>query len=132
MCGEMFGGLGVDVIKVEPPGGEPARAPGPFYHDERHPHRSLHRFALNTSKHGITLDLESADGRALVKDLVRTAHVISESFPPGYLAGLGLGYDDLARVNPAIIVTSITGFGQNGPYAHPSRGHDRHRAARSG
>src|SRR6266542_2556460 len=75
-------------------------------------------FALNTSKRGVTLDLETEDGRELFKALVRTTDFVIESFPPGYLAGLGLGYDDLARINPSIIVTSITAFGQTGPYAH--------------
>ncbi len=118
MCGKMLGDLGADVIKVEPPGGDPARALGPFYRDERHPDRSLYWFALNTSKRGVTLNLELAEGRELFKALVRTAHFVIESFPPGYLAELGLGYEDLARINPAIILTSISGFGQTGPYAH--------------
>jgi benzylsuccinate CoA-transferase BbsE subunit len=118
MCGKMLGDLGADVIKVEPPGGDPARALGPFYHDERHPDRSLYWFALNTSKRGVTLDLEKPDGRALFAALVRTADFVIESFPPGYLNGLKLGYDDLARINPAIVMTSITAFGQTGPYAH--------------
>ena len=118
MCGKMLGDLGADVIKVEPPGGDPARRLGPFYHDAPHPDRSLYWFALNTSKRGITLDLEAAEGRELFRALVRTAHFVIEGFPPGYLAGLGLGYDDLARINPAIIVTSISPFGQTGPYAH--------------
>ena len=115
--GKILGDLGADVIKVEPPGGEPSRRDGPFYHDERDPNKNLNWFALNTSKRGITLDLEQQEGREIFKELVRSAHFVIETFQPGHLARLGLGYDDLAAINPGIIVTSITPFGQTGPYA---------------
>ena len=116
-CGKLLADLGADVIKIEPPGGDPARRVGPFYHDEPDVEKSLSFFYLNTSKRGITLNLELSDGRELFRRLVRTADVVVESFPPGYLDGLGLGYQGLCQIRPDIILTSITGFGQWGPHA---------------
>ncbi|MBI3040889.1 MAG: CoA transferase, partial [Chloroflexi bacterium] len=116
LCGKLLGDLGADVIKVERPGGDPARKIGPFYHDEADPEKSLFWFAFNTSKRGITLDIESAAGQAIFKQLVKTADFVIESFPPGYMDKLGLGYSILEQVNPGIIMVSITPFGQTGPY----------------
>jgi len=116
LCGKLLGDLGADVIKVERPGGDATRNIGPFYHDEPDPERSLLWFALNTSKRGITLDIETADGQALFRRLVKTADFVIESFPPGYLDGLGLGYAELEKVNPGIVLVSITPFGQTGPH----------------
>jgi benzylsuccinate CoA-transferase BbsE subunit len=116
-CSKLLADLGADVIKVEPPGGDVARRIGPFYHDEPDPEKSLSYFFLNTSKRSVTLNLEEADGRALFRRLVPTADVVVESFAPGYLAGLGLGYDGLAKIRTDVIVASITGFGQWGPHA---------------
>ncbi|GAJ12047.1 unnamed protein product, partial [marine sediment metagenome] len=115
-CGKLLGDLGADVIKIERPGGDPARRIGPFYHDEPDPERSLFWFALNTSKRGITLDIESADGQEILKKLVKSADFVIESFPPGYLDKLGLSYSALEKLNPGIIMVSITPFGQTGPY----------------
>jgi len=117
-CGKLLGDLGADVIKVEPPGGDPARNIGPFYGDEPHPERSLLWFAWNTSKRSITLNLELPDGQEIFLRLVATAHFLVESYPPGYLARLGLGYEALAQLNPALVMVSITPYGQTGPYAH--------------
>ncbi len=116
LCGKILGDMGADVIKVEKPGGDPARSIGPFYHDEPHPEKSLFWFALNTSKRGITLDIETTDGRELFKELVKTTDFVIESFQPGYLDKLGLGYSELEKINPGVILVSITGFGQTGPY----------------
>ena len=116
LCGKMLGDLGADVIKIERPGGDPARNIGPFYHDEVHPEKSLFWWAFNTSKRGITLDIESREGQETFKGLVKTADFAIESFTPGYLDGLGLGYSALEKLNPGIIVVSITPFGQTGPY----------------
>ncbi|MEE8174038.1 MAG: CoA transferase [Dehalococcoidia bacterium] len=116
LCGKLLGDLGADVIKVERPGGDPARSLGPFYHDDADPERSLLWFAFNTSKRGITLDIETADGREIFKRLVRGADFVIESFSPGYMDKLGLGYSALERVNPRLIMVSITPFGQTGPY----------------
>lgn len=117
ICGRMLADLGADVIKIEPPGGDPCRNIGPFYHDVPDPERSLHWFAYNANKRGITLDIESDDGGELFKSLAKGAHFVIESFAPGYMDSLGLGYGELSHVNPAIILTSITPFGQTGPYS---------------
>jgi len=116
LCGKILGDLGADVIKVETPGGDAARKLGPFYHNEPHPEKSLFWFALNTSKRGITLNLETPAGQQILKRLAIKADFVLESFPSGYLDGLGLGYADLEKINPRVIMVSITPFGQTGPY----------------
>ena len=118
LCGKILGDLGADVIKIERPGGDRARNIGPFYKDIPDPEKSLFWFFTNTSKRGITLDIETADGRDIFRRLVKTAHFVVESFEPGYMDKLGLGYSDLEKINPGIIMTSITPFGQTGPHAH--------------
>ncbi|MDO8674033.1 MAG: CoA transferase, partial [Dehalococcoidia bacterium] len=115
-CGRVLADFGADVIKVERPGGDPSRNIGPFYHNIPDPEKSLFWFAYNANKRGITLDLETTAGRDLFKKLVETADAVVESFPPGYMESLGLGYGDLARINPGIILTSISPFGQTGPH----------------
>jgi crotonobetainyl-CoA:carnitine CoA-transferase CaiB-like acyl-CoA transferase len=117
-CAKVMADLGVDVIKIEKPGGDPMRQIPPFYHDVPDPEKSLFWFAFNTNKRSITLNLETADGQELFKRLVKTADFVIESFAPGYLAKLGLDYTSLASINPRLIMTSITPFGQNGPYAN--------------
>ncbi len=117
-CGKVLGDFGADVIKVEPPGGDPCRNTGPFYKDVPHPERSLFWFATNTSKRGITLNIAAVEGRDLFRRLVKSTDIVVESFQPGYLDSLGLGYSGLKEVRPDIILTSITPFGQSGPYAH--------------
>jgi len=116
LCGKILGDLGADVIKIEQPGGDPARNIGPFYQDEVHPEKSLFWWAFNTSKRGITLDVDTLYDRENFKKLVRTADFVIESFPPGFLDNLGLGYTALEQLNPGIILVSITPFGQTGPY----------------
>jgi crotonobetainyl-CoA:carnitine CoA-transferase CaiB-like acyl-CoA transferase len=115
-CGKLLADLGADVIKIEKPGGDPCRNIGPFYHDIPDPNKSLYWFHFNTSKRSITLDIEKRDGQELFKRLVAVADFVLESFSPGYLANLGLGYGDLEKINPRVIVVSITPFGQTGPY----------------
>lgn len=117
LCGKILADLGVDVIKVERPGGDPSRNLGPFYHDEPEPEKSLLWWAFNTSKRGITLDMTRKDGREIFLRLVKKADFVIESFPTGHMAKLGLSYEDLSKVNPGIIMVSISGFGQDGPYA---------------
>lgn len=116
LCGKILADLGADVIKVEPPGGSPARNMRPFWKDIHDPEKNLWWFAYNSNKRGVSLDIESAEGKELFRKLVKTADCVVESFPPGYLDGLGLGYDDLCKLRPSIIMTSITPFGQDGPY----------------
>ena len=115
LCGQILGDLGADVIVVEPPEGAHARAIGPFRQDERHPDRSLNWWSLNRNKRGITLDLQSESGRQRFRELVRGADFLLESYAPGYLDDLGLGYRDLNAINPSLVMVSITPFGQDGP-----------------
>jgi crotonobetainyl-CoA:carnitine CoA-transferase CaiB-like acyl-CoA transferase len=117
LCGKILADLGADVIQIEPPAGSSARRLGPFYEDEAHPDRSLFWWSYAANKRSITLNPSCRDGRALLKRLVSSAHFFIESFPPGHLEHLGLGYDTLAAINPALIVVSVTPFGQDGPYA---------------
>ena len=116
LCGRVLGDFGADVIKIEPPGGDPGRAVGPFYHDITHPEKSLYWMAYNANKRGVTLNIEAAEGREVFNKLVKSADFVIESFKPGRMAKLGLGYEDLRQVNPGIIMTSITSFGQSGPW----------------
>ncbi|HLI26518.1 MAG TPA: CoA transferase [Chloroflexota bacterium] len=118
LCGKILGDLGADVLKVEPPGGDPERGLGPFYGDVPHPERSLYWAAYNTSKRGITLNFACATGRELLLRLVRGADFLIESFMPGHLDALELGYAALRAVNPRLIYISVTPFGARGPYAH--------------
>ena len=116
VCGKILGDLGADVIKVEKPGGDPARRIGPFFHNTADPEKSLHWCSFNSSKRGITLNLHDPEGREIFHKLSNTADIIIESFPPGYMDKLGLGYAALSASNPRLIMTSITPFGQTGPY----------------
>ena len=115
---KLLADLGADVIRIEHPDGDPARNIGPFFHDEESGDRSLYYFNLNTSKRSITLDVTRPEGRALFEKLVAKSDVVVETFEPGYLDSLGLGYDALTKIRPDIILTSVTGFGQDGPHAH--------------
>ena len=117
MSAKLFGDMGADVIKVEPPEGDAARRIGPFLDNKPHPERSLLFWFYNTSKRGITLDLNQPAGQELLKQLAAKADVLVESAAPGTLARLGLGYDELKQLNPNLVLTSITPFGQTGPYA---------------
>lgn len=118
LCGQILGDLGADVIKVEPPGGSPARRLGPFYQNYPHPDRSLYWWAYNRNKRSITLDLDTHDGQAILRRLVAGAHFLIESDTPGALAERGLSYADVAAVNPALVYVSISPLGQDGPKAH--------------
>ena len=116
LCGRILADLGADVVKVERPEGDPDRRIGPFYQQSYNRERSLFWFAYNANKRGITLNLDSRDGRQILKMLAVKADFLIESFPPGTMDELGLGYDALGEINPRMIYTSITPFGQTGPY----------------
>ena len=118
LCGKILADLGADVVQVEPPGGSSARHLGPFYQDQVDPEKSLFWWAYAANKRSITLNLETPQGRELLKKLATCADFLVESFAPGYLDGLGLGYRDLEAINPGLVMVSITPFGQDGPYAH--------------
>ena len=117
LCAKLLADFGADVIKVEPPGGEAGRFMPPFFHDDPHPEKSLLFLLANLNKRGITLDLESPDGARIFKELVREADVVVETFQPGHLAALGLDYEVLESENRRLLMTSITYFGQTGPYS---------------
>lgn len=115
-CAKLFADLGADVIKIERPGGDPARRIGPFYGGAPHPDRSIPFWYDNTSKRSITLDLTTPDGHQLFRALVEQVDVLLEAEQLGYLPGLGLGYEELRQLNPRLVMTSVTPFGQTGPW----------------
>lgn len=117
LTGRLLADLGADVIKVEPPGGDPGRHRGPFFHDEIDPEKSLRWWFQNRGKRGITLDLDHEDGRAILRRLVAGADAVIESFAPGWADERGIGYASLSAINPRIVYTAVTPFGQTGPYA---------------
>jgi benzylsuccinate CoA-transferase BbsE subunit len=117
-CTKLLADLGADVIRIEPPDGDPLREIGPFWHDEQAADRSLRFLNFNTNKRSVTLDFTKPEGRALFEKLVAKSDIVVETFEPGYLDSLGLGYAGLSAIKPDIILTSVTGFGQTGPHAH--------------
>ncbi len=116
LCGKILGDLGADVIKVEPPAGDAGRRRTPFYMDPDGNEHSLFWLTYNNNKRGLTLDLEQDEGRELLARLAAQADVLIESYPPGYLDSIGVGYESLSKRNPGLIHTAITPFGQAGPY----------------
>ncbi|PKB72888.1 MAG: hypothetical protein BZY75_04675 [SAR202 cluster bacterium Io17-Chloro-G7] len=116
-CARLLADYGADVLKLEPPGGATLRKMGPFFGDDPHLEKSLFFLVMNLNKKGATLNLETDTGKSLLKLLAQHVDVIIESYKPGYLSQLGLGYQDLAEVNPSLVMTSITPFGQEGPYS---------------
>jgi benzylsuccinate CoA-transferase BbsE subunit len=118
LTGMLLGEMGADVVKVEPPAGDPARRRGPFWGDVEDVERSLLWLSMNASKRGITLDLERAAGRELFLRLAERADVVLETEVPGRLAAHGIGWDALHARNPRLILASLTPWGQTGPYAH--------------
>ncbi|MCH7606201.1 MAG: CoA transferase [Chloroflexi bacterium] len=118
MCARVLGDLGADVIKVEPLEGDPVRWLPPFAGEEPHPERSLRFINANRSKRGISLDITNPEGQGTIRNLARKSDIVVEDFSPGYLAALGLGYEDLRRLNQGLILVSITPFGQSGPFSH--------------
>ena len=117
-CARLLADYGADVLKVEPPGGSAMRRVGPFYHDDPHPEKSLFFLILNLNKKGVTLNLEDRR-RPAHPEGTRAPHVdlVIESYRPGHLDDLGIGYEALSAINPNLVMTSITPFGQTGPYS---------------
>lgn len=116
-AGKLFGDLGADVILVEPPGGTALRREPPFIDGATGPERSLAYAYQNASKRSLCLDLDTASGQGLLRELAAGADLVIETAAPGWMAERGLGYETLAARRPGLVVTSITPFGQTGPYA---------------
>jgi formyl-CoA transferase len=112
-CTQMLAWLGADVIKVEPPTGEPGRT---ALSDKRG-EDAWFFMLLNSCKKGVTLNLKSPQGKTMFEELVKTSDVVVENMGPGVMDRLGLGYEHLKRLNPRIIAASVKGFGGGGPYA---------------
>ncbi|MGH7880630.1 MAG: CoA transferase, partial [Candidatus Binataceae bacterium] len=117
LCGQMLGDLGAEVTLVEPLGGSGARRLPPWLDDQPGPDNSIYWLAYNRNKRGITLNLASPAGRALLKQLVAKADILIESENPGQMAAAGLDYAALSALNPALVYVAITPFGQDGPKA---------------
>ena len=124
-CGKLMADVGADVIKVEPPGGDPMRRTGPFIEHEKPDEKqgdakasgsSIHWLHYNANKRSITLDIASETGSALLRRLAGDSDVLLESFQRGYLDSLGLGYGYLGEGNEGLVYASLTPFGQTGPY----------------
>ena len=130
-CGKILADLGADVVKIEPPGGDAARTIGPFPGDRPDPEKSIYFISYNAGKRGITLNLQSGRGLQLLKKLAAEADFLIETFPPGTLDRLDLGFKTLQQLNPRLIMVSITPFGQTGPY-HSYKGGDLVAMAMSG
>ncbi len=115
-CGKLLADMGADVIKVEPPGGSQTRRIGPFVGDEPDIEESLHFWHYNTSKRGVTLDVERAEDRDALLQLLDAADVFIETLAPGRADALAIGYGVVSKRNPRIVHVAITPFGQSGPY----------------
>ena len=116
MCSRALADLGADVIKVEPPEGDPARFAGPFPNDQPHIEKSGRFLSLNVNKRGITLDMDSSSGRDALLDLVREADVFVTDFRPPQLRERNLEFPSLAAVSSRLVMAAISPFGQTGPY----------------
>jgi len=116
-CTKLLADYGADVTKIEKPGeGDGARRLGPFYQDKPHPERSGLFLHLNTNKKSITLNLKSDTGKNIFKELVKGVDILVENFSPHVMPELGLSYEALEEINPRLVMTSISNFGQTGPY----------------
>ncbi len=116
-AGQVLADLGATVIKVEGPKGDDTRTWGPPFVEQGEDTSAAYFYACNRGKRSIAVDLKSAEGQAFVKGLAAEADVLIENFKVGGLARFGLDYDSVRKTNPRIVYASITGFGQDGPYA---------------
>ena len=117
VCTKVLADFGADVILVEPPSGDPSRSLNPFVKDLPSPESSACFRYLNNNKRGITLDPQTRTGANILLALVEWADLVVETFSPSTLPSLGLGYEAMKRRNPRVVLTSVTNFGQNGPYS---------------
>ena len=117
-AGQMLADLGADVIKVESPDGDDTRQWGPPFVEREGEQSAAYFHSCNRGKRSISVDLRTEDGQQTVRDLVADADILIENFKVGGLMKYGLDYASLKRINPGLIYCSITGFGQDGPYAH--------------
>lgn len=118
-CGAMLADLGATVIKIERPGkGDDARAYAPYLNGE-----SLYYSNLNRNKYGMTLDMKKEAGKEILRELVKKADILIENFRPGVMDRMGLGYEELKKVNPRLIYGAVSGFGSYGRY-HDRPGYD--------
>ncbi len=113
---KLLADFGADVLKIERPGGDPARRLPPFYHDEPGSEKSLSFLYLNTNKRSITLNLKSEPGRSILMDLLADADAVVENFAPRVMPSLGLDLDTLRQHNPKLVIASVSNFGQTGPW----------------
>ncbi len=120
-CTTLLGDYGAEIIKIEPLGGEPMRDNPPWVENGKggpnERNRSGYFLGLNRNKYGMTLNLKSPKGLKIFNDLVKKADIVVENYTPGVMKKLGIDYPKLRDLNPRIILVSISGFGQNGPYA---------------
>ncbi len=116
-CGKVLAGFGAEVIKVEPMGGEATRSIGPFLDDVPHPNRSLHFWHYNHGKRGVTLDLDTSGGIEALRGLLRSADILIDTRPRGFLGERGLSLETIRALHPGLIHLRITPFGDDGPYA---------------
>jgi CoA:oxalate CoA-transferase len=113
----MLGDYGAEIIKIEQPGtGDNTRSIGPYSPHDKDQRAGGFFLSISRNKKSLTLNLKHPKGVAIVKELVKNAHVVIENFRPGVMERLGIGYDALSSINPKIVYTSISGFGHTGPY----------------
>ena len=115
-CGRVLGDLGADVILVEPSDGTPSRYYEPYASEAKDPERSIYFLHFNANKRSIAIDIETKAGREKLLSILETVDVVIESFDPGYLESINLGFETMKGINPEIILASLSPFGQSGPY----------------
>jgi crotonobetainyl-CoA:carnitine CoA-transferase CaiB-like acyl-CoA transferase len=117
-CGKLLAAQGADVIKIEPPWGDPSRHYGPFVGEQPDAERSLHFWHYNVNKRGVTLDLRTPEGGELFRQMVSRADMVVDATPVDFLQQHGLHYEALRQLNMRLLMVSVTPFGQDGPYRH--------------
>lgn len=115
-CTKLLGDMGADVIKIEKPAGDPGRSEPPFVNDIPHPEKSLYFLHRNTNKRGTTLNLETRQGRIILKQLVNSTDVLVDNAAADHMVSLGLSFEELQQINAGLVMASITEFGHEGPY----------------